>query len=262
MPLAVDADPKGPAVAWRSQRARIRSWLEVLPDPEWRGSTRCDSWDTSELIRHLTSASQFLGYTLHQAVEDDRTTMLEGMDTRTTVADAAAMLGELDPGPARVLLASTDAAVASALMALDDAGWSAIAEAPPGHLPADLVLSHFLFDSWVHEYDLLVPRGEKPEVDHLECEVVLRYLVGLASWTSGSIVPLELRATDPELLVGVMVDEGVTTVTVGSAPAGAAVIEGRVVDIVDRTSGREAGPVDGDPEGLAVLDGFSLLLAT
>ncbi|MGA2836056.1 MAG: maleylpyruvate isomerase N-terminal domain-containing protein [Acidimicrobiales bacterium] len=262
VPLVVDADPKGPAVAWRSQRARTRAWLDSLVDTEWDGPTRCESWDTSELVRHMTSASQFLGYTLRQAIEDDPTTLLQGMDTRTTVADAAAMLGELEPGTARVLLASTDAAVDSALTALDDAGWSAIAEAPPGHMPADLVLSHFLFDSWVHEYDLLVPRGEQPVVEDLESEVVLRYLVGLASVTSGSVTALELRATEPELLIGVTAGEGATTVTVGAAHPGAAVIEGRVADIVDRTSGREAGPVGGDPAGLSVLDEFSLLLAT
>jgi hypothetical protein len=50
-------------------------------------------------------------------------------------------------------------------------------------------------------------------------------------------------------------------VTSGQAPKAASVLEGRVEDVVDRTSGRVAGPVRGDERALAVIDAFGQLLA-
>ena len=39
--------------------------------------------------------------------------------------------------------------------------------------------------------------------------------------------------------------------------ANAPAIEGRVVDFVDRTTGRQAGAVRGDDRALAIIDGFA-----
>ena len=124
------------------------------------------------------------------------------------------------------------------------------------------MVSHFLFDSWVHEYDLLLPRGEQPVVDRGETATVLRYLLGFASVVTGAATPLDVRTVDPPLRIGVDVDDGWTTVRSNAATDGAAVIEGSAADVVDRLTGRPGGDVRGDPDGLAVLDGFSLVLST
>ena len=258
VPLRIEADPADPAAAWRSQRRRLAAWLDQLADEGWSGPTRCESWDVTLLVRHLASASQFLGYSLHEGLAGTPSVLLTGMDTRTTVEAAAASLGELTPDDARALVASVDGSVEAELTRLDGTEWSVVAEAPPGHLAAHLALSHFVWDSWVHEYDLLLPRGEHPAVDPVESEVAVRYLVGLVS--VGSSVPLDLRLTDPELRLGVDRVDGVTTVTVGSAPPGAGVVEGTVVDVVDRASGRPSGPLAGDPSALVALEAFTLVL--
>lgn|GEM_PF-3432899 len=268
VPLSVEADPGDVVLARHSQWTRMHAWLAALPDDAWGGPTRCEGWDTTLLVRHLVSATQFLGYTLHEAAHGTATTLLRGMDTRTTVASAAEVLGDLSPRAARDQLARMDASVDAELEALGDGGLDATAEAPPGHVPAHLALAHFLFDSWVHEYDLLVPRGEQPVVDPLEARVVVGYLTGLASLASdgpagpGTPVPLDLRLTDPDLRIGVEVRSGVTTVVPGTAVAWAAVIEGRTADVMDKLTGRSGGPVMGDPEGLAVVDRFALVLST
>jgi hypothetical protein len=95
----------------------------------------------------------------------------------------------------------------------------------------------------------------------LEAEAVVAYLIGLASVEIGSTTPLDLRLVNPDLRVGAEVIGDTVHVTVGSAPDGAAVIEGRVVDLVDRATGRDAGPLGGDQLGLAALEGFAELLA-
>jgi uncharacterized protein (TIGR03083 family) len=261
VPLHVQGDVEDPAVAWRSHRARVRGWLDAVPNQKWSGPTRCGLWDVTALVQHMTSASQFLGYTLHQAARGTATDLLRGFDPHETVQAAAAMLGDLTPDGARAALASMDAAVDVELDRTREMGWSNLAEAPPGQLPCHLAVSHFLFDSWVHEYDLMVPRGERPPVDRLEAEVTVRYLIGLAEVATGARTPMDLRLTDPDLRIGVAVTDQIVEVTVGSAPAGVPAIEARVVDFVDRTTGREAGAVRGDDRALAVIDAFARILA-
>ena len=133
-----------------------------------------------------------------------------------------------------------DAAVDVEIDCMREDGWSALAEAPPGNVSADLAVSHFLFDSWVHEYDLMLPRGEQPTLNALEAEVTVRYLVGLAS-VQAADTSLDLRLANPDLRIGLEVVGGTVHVMVGSAPANGAVVEGSVSDFVDsrdRSRGR------------------------
>ncbi len=238
VPLHVEADPHDVVTAWHSQRARLHGWLAELPDDDWDGPTRCEGWDVALLVRHLSSATQFLGYTLAAASDGTATTLLQGMDTRTTVASAAELLGDRPPTEARAFLAETDGQVDAALDRLGDGGLQATAEAPPGHMAAHLVLSHFLFDSWVHEYDLLVPRGEQPPVDPLEARVVVGYLIGLASIAADEPVPPRPtgRRPGPAHRGGRRPRDH--DGHPGECPAGAAVVEGRAGDVVDRMTGR------------------------
>ena len=261
VPVRLDHEAGAPAVAWQSHRARLRAWLESVPDAGWDGPTRCALWDVTALVRHLVSGSQFLGYTLHQANRGVATGVLRGFDTHLTVQADAERFGAMTPEAARGLLAVKDASVAAEFVTAGQHGWSATAEAPPGHLPAYLAVNHFFFDSWVHEYDLMLPRGETPAVDRLEAEVAVSYLIGLASLQAGSMTSLDLRLTNPDLRVGLDVAGEMVHVTRGSAPEGAAVIEGQVADLVDRATGRHGGPVWGDEAGLAVLDYCAGLLA-
>jgi uncharacterized protein (TIGR03083 family) len=261
VPVRLDREAGAPAVAWQSHRARLRAWLGSVPDSDWGGPTRCALWDMTALVRHLVSRSQFLGYTLHKANRGISTDVLRGFDTHRTVQADAERFGEMTPDTARDLLASKDASVAAEFVTAERRDWSATAEAPPGHLPAHMAVNHFLFDSWVHEYDLMLPRGEIPAVNRMEVEVAVSYLIGLASLQAGSTAFLDLRLTNPDLRIGVSVADGVVHVTLGPAPNAAAVIESQVIDLVDRATGRQGGPVRGDRAALAVLDRSARLLA-
>ena len=261
VPFRVEGGIDDPAIAWRSQRERVRAWLSSVPDADWSSPTRCELWDTTLLVRHLASGSQFLGYTLHQAVRGTCTDLLRDFDSHQTVQAAAAMLGDMTPGDARAALTSMDASVDAELGECAGLGWSVMAEAPPGQLASHLAVSHFVFDSWVHEYDLMLPRGERPVIDRLEAEVTVRYLIGLAVIATGARTPLELRLTEPDLHIGVGETAGIVEVAVGAARPDGLPIEGRAIDFVDRATGRDGGPVHGDDRALAVLDEFGRLLA-
>lgn len=261
VPLCVHREAGAPARAWRGHRLRLQDWLASVPDAEWSGPTRCSLWDMTALVRHLVSGSQFLGYTLHKANGGLSTALMRGFDTHRTVQADAERFGEMTPDIARDLLAAKDALVAAEIINAERSGWSATAEAPPGHLAAHMAVNHFLMDSWVHAYDLMLPRDESPVIDRSEAEVVVSYLIGLATVQTRSMNPLDLRLTSPDMRIGLDVAQEMVTVTIGSAPKAAAVIESNVVALVDRATGRRGGPVHGDPVALAVLDGFGELLS-
>ena len=260
VPLRLACDPWAPAAAWRSQRERLGLWLASLPAPAWDGPTRCPLWDTTGLVRHLASGSLFLGYTLHMANDGVATTLLADFDPQESPRMAAELVGANTPDEARSSLTAADGDVAGELAVLDDRGWDAVAEAPPGHVPAYVAVSHLLWDSWIHEYDLMVPRGERPVSDLAETEIVAGYLAGLASVATGSTTPLDLRCSDPDIRIGLDMVGETREVNIGSAPRHAAVVEGSVLEVVDRATGRGGGQTRGDPRGLDLLDGLAKVL--
>lgn len=133
------------------------------------------------MAQHLVSGAQFLGYTLHQARKGETTRFLDGFDAQETAAVAIAQLDGLSPRQLLDELEKTDERVDAELVALEREGWEATAEAPPGHVGAQIAVNHFLFDSWVHERDLLLPTGEQPPTDRCEAALVVSYVLGLAA---------------------------------------------------------------------------------
>jgi hypothetical protein len=128
VPLRIDREPDLPVNAWMSHRFRLRTWLDSVPDAEWNGPTRCELWDSTGLVRHLISGSQFLGYTLHKARGGTPTDLMRGFDTHLTIQADAARFGEMTPQVERETLAAKDASIAVEVQGID---WSAKAEAPP-----------------------------------------------------------------------------------------------------------------------------------
>ena len=75
-------------------------------------------------------------------------------------------------------MASTEA-LCRQFETLDDGGWSTLAEAPHGHVTISAMALHALWDSWVHERDILLPLGLAPEHHDDEVAASLRYAAAL-----------------------------------------------------------------------------------
>ena len=139
-----------------------------------------------------------------------------------------------------------DARVEHELGALAADGGAAPAEAPPGQVPAYVAVNHFLFDSWVHERDLMLPANELPVTEPNEAAMVASYVVGLAGLAHavdvGAPPPLTLgfHLTDVDRHLHVDVDDGGATVTFAGAgePAN---LRAKASDLVDFATGRTIG---------------------
>jgi uncharacterized protein (TIGR03083 family) len=238
------------------QRRRLEAVLRDLADDEWQQPSRCAGWTVQDVVTHLTSTNGFWALSIQAGASGSPTELLATFDPVATPAQ----LVDRDRGtPVAETLARFTAgndALAAAIDALDDAGWTALAEAPPGHLPIALVADHALWDSWVHERDILLPLGRASVVDPDEVRHCLRYGAGLGrafalcrgSTEQGAI---ELEVTGPDDRVVVVVDGDVVRIHTGPAPDGARVVRGDAVALVEALSIR---PVDGAvPDGVAWL---------
>ena len=267
VPFAVPGRPDEIAAAWLSHRQRLRSWFAGLTQDGWSGATRCTDWRVVDLAQHLVSGAQFLGYTLHQSRKGEATRLLEGFDSQQTAVTTAADFAGLSPQDLLEQMSAMDARVQHELGLLAGDGATAPAEAPPGQVPAYVAVNHFLFDSWVHERDLLLPANELPVTEPNEAAMVASYVVtlaGIARAVDGAPPPpvtmrVHLADLDRNLLIEVSDVGSTVTFAASGEPADVRATAG---DLVDYATGRRIhGELDADPTAIALLSRLATVMS-
>lgn len=243
--ITVDSEPgavAGPAIR---QRRRLVDALAELDDADWSRPSRCAGWTVRDVVVHLDSTNAFWSFSIRRGLEGDPTSFLATFDPVSSPAELVAAAG--DPSPAEVLerfRASTES-LAETVGGVGDA-WGATAEAPVGHVSVDAVVHHALWDSWVHERDVLEPLGVEQVAEADEVEASLRYAAALApafalSKGRGGPATMVVEARDPVLSFKVDVGRSVH-VGDGPAPDADLVLRGRAVDLAEALSVRR--PLD------------------
>jgi uncharacterized protein (TIGR03083 family) len=251
--LDIEVAPElGPVVEpWIRHRRRFVDALEQLSPDQWAAVTRCEAWDARDVVCHLISADSFWVISLQSAVA--------GSPTRFLAEFRPAEDPEHLVAPMRSL--STDAvleqhrrgtdAFIETVESMDAPDWERIGESPVGHVPARLVLAHALWDSWLHERDILVPLGIDVPVEADELAVSTWYLLAFGAAQGGLIdetdpvgpgltepFDVEVAFTDlPAWSVRLVVDRAVRAERGGPD----AVECGAAVDVVEHYSGRGNG---------------------
>lgn len=178
--LDVDGDPGAIAGPTIRQRRRLVEVLGAFTDDQWNHPSRCDGWTNRDVITHLQSTNQFWSFSIAMGLKGEPTQFLATFDP---VASPAQLVADAPAISTAELLdqfaASTDA-LAAQLESLDDAGWRATAEAPVGHVAISTLAHHAIWDSLVHERDILLPLGLTPTEVADETVASLRYAAALS----------------------------------------------------------------------------------
>ena len=252
--LVLDGPPGAVAVPTIRQRRRLLEVLSRFDEDDWVHPTRCEAWTARDVIVHLDSTNTFWSHSIAAGRRGEPSRALAHFDP---VASPAAMVAAAGgPTGAEVLdrFAASTAVLIGSIESLDDAEWSALAEAPPGHLSTSAVLHHALWDAWIHERDILVPRGVDPERHPDEIAASLRYAAALSPAFALIEDPtvrgtLAIDVRDPALAVVVEVGDRVV-VRDGTAPAADLRLSGDAVALLDAISIRR--PFDAEvPEDAA-----------
>ena len=242
--ITLDGPPAAIAGPLIRQRRRLATALASFTDEQWSHPSRCAGWSNRDVIVHLDSTNTFWSMSIAAGVHGEPTRFLATFDPVASPAQLVAGSGDVSTGEVLArFVASTDALV-GLCSSLDHAGWSAAAEAPPGHVSVSAVAHHALWDSWVHERDVLVPLGLAPEPEAEEVAACLRYVAALGPalalnrGAAGSGV-LAIDATGPDVVVVVDIGE---EVVVRAGAAGAPTVElrlaGDAVELLEALSVR------------------------
>lgn len=247
------ADPSVPLVR---QRRRLAETLSTFDGEQWSSATRCERWSTKDVVAHLAGTNRFWTASIRSGLDGNPTRLLSSFDPATTPAALIEAVGDTEPEEVLGQLVESNDVLASTVCGLDTDAWLMPAEAPPGHVAIQALALHALWDSWIHERDILLPLGLEPEEEGDEVSGCLLYASALgpaflAMNGSDRLDTLAVAATD--LGVRILVDVGPSVVVRdGIAPEGCAALEGSGVDLVESLSCR------GNPPRLAETDQWML----
>lgn len=183
--LALDGLP-GAVEPFRRHRARFLEALGSLTEDQWSATTRCDAWSAKDVCHHLVTADGFWAMSLLGRAEATPTTFLRGFDPTST---PGAVIAPMREQPARAALesltASTDQLL-EALSGIDEGEWTAMrSESPFGHVSLLVIAAHALWDSWLHERDVLLPLGHAPAVEDDELVTAAAFTLFLGGAQGG-----------------------------------------------------------------------------
>ena len=144
------------------QRHRFVAVLQGFGPEDWAAPTRCTDWSAHDVVRHLCDGNMKVA----AAGPDDRTLDLTaGFDPRITPRRwPTASAGESPAVTLSHFLATTDELLAMARSRLAHAD-SFDVRLPYGPMDWMILLLHAFWDSWLHERDILLPRGREHPTD-------------------------------------------------------------------------------------------------
>jgi len=243
--ITLDGNPSDIVEPTIRQRRRLAEALSSFDESQWAHPSRCEGWSNRDVIIHLDSTNAFWTFSLTQGLAGEPTRFLAAFDPVASPAELVA--GSQGVSSAQMLerfVASTTA-FTDLIATISGDGWSALAEAPPGHLDVSAVIQHALWDSWIHERDILEPLGIKTEEEPDEIAASLRYVAALGSGlgiTRGETRrgELALKVTEPDLDIVIDIGDRVA-VRSGTADADLLLV-GRAVDLLEALSIR--APLD------------------
>lgn len=178
--ITLDGSPGEVAVPSIRQRERLLGVLETLSEEQWNTASRCEGWTVRDCMIHLESTNGFWELSIRAGLAGTPTELLASFDP---AASPAAMVdaSALSPGELVDKMRTSAQSLNDLLGSLSVEDWEALAEAPPGHISVSAVTHHALWDSWIHERDVLLPLGLVVAEEADEIEACLRYAAALAA---------------------------------------------------------------------------------
>jgi uncharacterized protein (TIGR03083 family) len=231
--LRVELEPAVVVAAYARHRRRFAACVASLDEEALRAPSRCSKWTVADVLRHGCDVDRWLRtiwagempfstfdprVTPHELVVDGRA--VPDVEVRDRYVESAeAMAAEVDgSGPER---------------------WGLPSLSFVGAVPWWLGLLHGLFDSWLHERDVLLPLGREVAAASDEVDAVLAYSLAIVVHVSrrlGNDEPLDAIVCE----FRVTADRGAVTVTrsPASPTSGVPVLTGDPPLVVDALSGR------------------------
>jgi uncharacterized protein (TIGR03083 family) len=258
--ISIDGPPDDQLAPVVRQRRRMEVMLADLSAEDWQTPSRCEGWTAQDVISHVIGVNKFWELSVREALAGTPTRFLVGFDPAATPAQMVGAMRDLTTEEVFDQFVASNDGFLGVLSGLDADAWMTVAETPPGHIPIRLLASHAVWDTWVHERDIALPLGLTPPIETDEVIAAMRYAAALSpgflitqgrdctGWFGVEVVDLE---TSFALEVGNSV-----AVHDGDAPAGAPILRGDAIELVEALSIRAPLPDAAPPEWRELLVGL------
>ncbi len=245
--VSIELPPDDPSVPLVRQRERMAAALADLTDAEWAAPSRCDGWSVQDVVAHLAGVNGFWALSITKGREGEPTRYLTTFDPVDTPAQMVDAARGVPPQQVLAGFAESNTALATSLAGLAQDEWtSVLAEGPPGHISLRCIALHALWDSWVHERDVLLPLGRPTVVEDDEVRGSLRYVAALGPAFTVAARPerigtfvVDVTGPDDRFVVELA---GRVRVHDGGAPDGSLHLRGSALDLLEALSIRS--PLD------------------
>jgi len=155
-----DIDPERLFDAFAEQRKRFVAVLEGFGPGDWAAPTRCADWSAQDVVRHLCDANAIIAGTAAHSLD-----VAAGFDPRTTPREwLRASSRESPRDTLGRFMATTEEALVCGRARLTD-GLVFDVQLPYGQMDWTVLALHAFWDSWIHERDVLLPRGAEHPTD-------------------------------------------------------------------------------------------------
>ena len=212
--ITLDGSPSDILAPVVRQRRRFAAALASFTGDQWAHPSRCAGWSNRDVVVHVDSTNSFWAFSIAAGLRGEPTTFLATFDPVAAPAQLVAGSKALSAHDVLERINSSTAAFIATLESLTETDWLALAEAPPGHISISALAHHALWDSWVHERDVLLPLGIATDEEPDELAATLRYVAALApavAVTRGAAGTgtLAVDATSPDVKFVVEIDDHV-----------------------------------------------------
>jgi uncharacterized protein (TIGR03083 family) len=153
---ACDFGPEHLLDVYAAQRRWFISVLRGFGPGDWAAPTRCAGWSAHEVVRHLADCAEIGAAT---TPGDGTLDVSAGFDPRTSPLEWLATSDGETPGASLDRLAAATGDMLSVSRDRVRDGRRFEVQLPFGPVDWTVRLLHSFWDSWVHERDVLLPRG-------------------------------------------------------------------------------------------------------
>jgi uncharacterized protein (TIGR03083 family) len=263
--LAIEGHDHHPGVAVLRQRRRFETLLADLSEDEWRHGSRCDGWTVQDVVAHLVGVNAFWQASVLAGLAGTPTQALAAFDPAAHPPLMIEPMRALSPREVFEQLVQSNDGFLDAL-AVDERGWSTLAESPAGHVSIDLLAHHALWDSWVHERDIALPLGRQPVDEPDELGFSLRYAAAIGpaltvGASDGYTGALAVAATKPDIQFTLDVGESVS-IQCDVIEVDAPCLRGDAADLVEALSIRAPLPEGTPAEWHRLVRGLAAVFDT
>lgn len=258
--VTIEGDPRDVAAPLIRQRVRLAEIATTFTDADWSAPSRCRQWSVRDVIAHVAGINPLYVMSAAAGLAGEPTRLMPHFDPAVSPLRMVEDIAAFSSADVLGLLIDTNAKLIATVEALDGPGWCTSAESPLGEVPIRLLMSHALWDSWVHERDILIPLGIEPAVFADEVTASLRYVAALTQgFAFGAGMECTgrfgIEATAPDFQCVMAVTDSVT-VRMEHPDDSMPVLRGSAVQLTEALSTRLPLPVDAPPEWHRVLAGL------